>query len=514
MSETTLNIKMSISPEASQNFERYVAQDFVHPSALPEVFHFEPTGDTDQLYFKLGLYGVERAARSRVSKGRIDAFMPKHVTHWDELGINAAQRHDDAMEQEGDRFRNIIRWGNSFDTYKQQMSVQELEAFAVGTGGLDASLTSHGNEQARRMFDLMTTNQYVHVAFSNDMYRRFGNSRATLDAYGALRGKIPYFDRTDIVDGVNCGGTHDYGEAKIGVDKPLGKKDAAYEHFERSECYKFVKELHTPWGDSRLMRLLEERFRARRDPNGEVAREYYDEIGAYLHPEEISRALYGTEAQTHANVPKGNAFSPTIERLEYILENIRSLEAVEHNFNGINYDPQLQRNIMRLGVDTPIRSLRTLARQAERYPYVYGFLRTNEAVIDRYLTIVDNDIQMRAENPRCEGHFGVDPFAKYNEGDGHAEGRTIDEAKADFRSTVKLWRQWKRKQHLGRMLWETYIGTERFPVAKQTDVSFLQYTAAQLAARPESSGKSKPHLVLVEKPVIDWHGHSPLAAVA
>ena len=162
-----------------------------------------------------------------------------------------------------------------------------------------------------------------------------------------------------------------------------------------------------------------------------------------------------------------------------------ALEAIEHNFNNAAQDPELTQKLLRLGVGTLHMSLAKLMEHAEKFVFVYDFLAQNQEFIDRYASIVAEDIYKRREDPDyVNPDFAIDPFSDYPEVAGESEKITREEAKERYLAVVDHWREWRNKKHLVRSIWETHFGTHH-PLSEGVDISFMHRTARR---RREFSG--------------------------
>ena len=300
---------------AVQSPEMYAeySVDVVLPSQVPRPFEFKPSNQITDVVSNLSR---GNQANTRVSPLVIEAERPGDPVSIEDLAINIELLTSDARDQIGDKYRKVIRMGSSFDHRRATTgSPRELEALAVSTMGLDASLYLHGAEQARRMFRLFDMQQRALLYVFDDLLSVYGNSQHTLDAFNEARGILGESTPRDVKYGVLCGLKHDDGEAKIGADIPLEDKlDPRYAHMERAEATEMAQQIHVPYADQRLMELLKKRYMHDNNNGPRPTAEELAEIEGYLHPCEIVKSLHGTELQTNGNVFRGTAFH-AVERV-------------------------------------------------------------------------------------------------------------------------------------------------------------------------------------------------------
>ncbi len=473
--------------------------DRVLVSNLPEPIHIPATQDSRRLVDNLPIGDLE-APIGQVGTDEIDGMAPSgHITTINNIGIDLELLAGDARGQAGHLFTRIIRGGGTFDYHRDGRTDRQVEALAVSIIGLDGSLSSHGAEQARRMDRLVVLQQLAHLAVFQSIKAVHHNTTDAVAAYGTFRELVPNFGPRDVKYAILCALIHDYGEAKLGKDIPFElKTNPAYVALEAAACVTLATELHFPKGSPHLVEALDKRVRE--EAPGRIAADgHQPDISYYLDPREITTAIYGTEKLDHGTLARAEAFVSAVERIEYVLSGIRAFEAVEHNFQGARDDRVLRQNLLRLGVSTFYNSLDEVAKASEKFVMAYDFLAQNSATIGRYIDIVINDIDKRSKDQlgKTGGFFGSDPFSNYTQDGNRADIITAQEARQKFLAQAKFWKKWQTKQHMGRLLWETYFGTEHPLTRDNPDVSFLQYTANS----PGAAG-----YIAVRKPLRDMWG--------
>lgn len=492
-----------IDPEyqGPQSHEQYQPKiDWVAVEKLPNIERFIAHGDQTKVFDFLVpddhiMHPYNRPAEL------IEAIKPPEVIrNRHNIGIDLELLASAGRYQAGDRFRNIIRMGGSFEHRRHEMSPREFEVFAVETMGLDASLYFHGIEQARRMENGMAMQQELHQRVFSDLYAVFGSDRATVSAYNAFCHQIPNFTATDIKYGILCGFGHDYGEVKLEMDVPFElKTNKASSEFESGACVDLLNELHFPI-DGELREALDHRVAAERTDIDFQSTER-ESVKGYLHPREITNSIFGTEQLHHGDVERGVFFVKLKERIEYVLSGIRGSEAIEYNFQNIRNDQVLTQNILRLDVSTFFNSLRQIMDLSNRFVAGYDFLRQNTQSLDYYISVIKADIEARRSTDGTTGEasfFGVDPFINYSE-DPESDVITREQAKERFLLMAQAWEEWKGKDSLMKHLWETYFGTEHPLTKDNPDVSFMHKTARSLT---EVEGSQ----VAVIKGLVDMFG--------
>lgn len=479
---------MSATHELEPTFETLIKRplDWVEVSALPRVEYAQATQDPGAVLEWLD-HTTADVSNIPVKPEDIENLMPsRKITSMETIGLDFQKLAEEARILAGDKFRHVIRMGGSFDLERAAATPEEFEAYAVEAMGLDASLYFHGAEQARRMNGLMTLQQEVRQQLFADTVIAYGHTQKAVEILKEIANKLPNFTPQDVKKGVLCGLIHDYGEAKLGVDVPLElKTDPGYASYEAGACVDFATELHFPQtsNSKRQITALERRF-AREAVDIEFDDPDHDLIAASLDPHEITNAVYGTEHLHHGNVKRGEAFA-AVERMEYVLSGIRAFEAVEHNIQRINENPVVAQNLLRLGVSTFFRSLRQLMAYGEKYVFIYDFIQQNSGVIERYLSVVSDDILARWEETNVTDTtriFEVDPFIKYPPQGSESETISRNQAKNRFLETAEAWKDWRKKDHLVKKVWESYVGTDHPITADNPDVSFLQKTARDIIA--------------------------------
>lgn len=498
---TTLS-RQELEPTSEIDFRRPL--DWVDVSALPPVELKKATLDRAPVFMWLDSATSWVPNRPVSPELILDLAPPRKIVTMDDVGIDFGGLAEEARILAPEKFRHIIRMGGSFDLERAgAVSPEEFEAYAVEAMGLDASLTFHGAEQARRMNSLMTLQQEIHQKLFADTVLEYGHTEKARAVYREISSNLPNFTPQDVKRGVLCGLIHDYGEAKLGVDVPLElKNDPRYAALEAGACVDFAIELHFPNTSASERQILALRRRFQREKEDiEFNDDDYKLVAAYLDPHEISDAIFGTEQLHHGKVKRGEAFA-AVEKMEYVLSGIRALEAVEYNFQGVNENPVVAENLLRLGVSTFFRSLRPLMQHAEKLVYIYDFLEQNSGVIERYLSSICHDILVREEAISLTGAssiFGTDPFANYPPLGTDSETITRTEAKNRFLETAEAWKEWRKKDHLVKRVWESYVGADHPVTADNPDVSFLQKTAREV----ESTDNGR---VAVSKALFDMWG--------
>lgn len=477
--------------------------DTVPETHLRSQVNFTHTGDPTAIIDNLNPDRYQSRGIT-VSPQVIQAIQPplESVTA-DSIPIDFEALLADARGQEGDRFKYIIRGANRFDVYRSDKDPDQFEADAVNLLGPDMSLYLHGAHQGRRVERLMVMQQMGHRRVFGALHTAYGNTEDTVAGYRKFSTIVPNFGLNDVKYGILCGFLHDYGEAKMGIDKPLNeKRDPLYNIIERANAVAFAQEIHVPFGSSDWdilkRRYLSECHGASSPDDEELAR-----VSAHLYKDEVSRALMGTEGQVYGNVERGEAFE-AVERLEYILTALRCFEACEHDRQNIRQDPYLNQEILWLGIDSIINSLQKLTEVAEKYVAVYDFLAFNEADLDHYLGAVNADIDLReaGDGDLADTVFGMDPFIAFKPGHSHHNiSATYEQARGNFRTVTEHWQKWRKRHHIVRDVWEAFVGTDHAMGAEQEDLTFLHYTTRRRRKLSDMAGR-----IAISLPIEDQFG--------
>lgn len=492
---------MSIESRTTPEIQEIV--DTITVDRLPEPVQFIHTGDPQPILDAIGNPGFGAQTRRIGARMIRDVQPPQESITSRNVPINFEALVADARGQEGEKFKYVIRGANRLDIYRADKSLEQFEADGVNLLGPDMSLYLHGAHQARRIERLMEMQQVAHRRVFNAIHTTYGNTQATVDTYEAFKGTVPNFGYTDVKYGYLCGLKHDYGEARLKVDKPFNeKRDPLYNIIERAQAVAFANQIHVPtntedWG------ILQRRFYSDCKGGEAPTDEELAQVEMHLHPEEIAKALMGTEGQTHGNVERGLAFD-AVELMEYVLTALRCFEACQYNRQGIQQDEYLNQEIMWLGIDSMVNHLRKLTKYAEKYVAIYDFMAHNQADIDHYLSAIVGDIELRAEGEEevADLSFGVDPLSAYKPGRSHHnQGMNLQEAQQEFVAVADHWKQWKEKQHPVRHIWEAFIGTDHAMAAEQEDLTFLHYTARQRHKLVANAGR-----VAIALPIKDQFG--------
>jgi hypothetical protein len=383
----------------------------------------------------------------------------------------------------------IIRNGGSYEHHREALSPEAYEGMAVNGMGLDSSLYFHGAEQVRRATRLGQMQQAAHQIMHRTIVENYGHGAHADRIYRTFSAYVPPISHKTTEKLRVTGGTHDYGEVWIGEDRVFDRKDRSHEILEARAFVKMATRLHVPTNNPTLMRLLQRRVKSETDPRFALSADEEAEVSHLLHPVEVKRSVYKVEPS--------ELFKGTIEPWEYVLEGIRSFEAVEHNLGAIREDPILAANILRLGVSTFYNSLMVICTQAKKYVAPYDFVRQNIDTIDHYMGIMGADIRgyFAGKPGFAKDIYGFDPFTNYEQG---KEPISATEARLRLLRSAEAWKKWQTKQHIVKILWENYFGTTHDLTANNPDVSFLHYTARNTYGKRER--------VPVLKPLVDMFG--------
>ena len=472
--------------------------DTVELSDLPYVEEHVPEHDSERVLGSIYIPGA-RSIRSFISKRSAQSNAPSsEIVDIHSVGLDIERLTATARLREGQAFRKVLRMGGVFNDFQTQEGPVAAEELAVSTLGLDASLYFHGTEQARRMNRHAILQQTVLQEVWEDIAAAYGpRSKAAARAYTDVKRQVPPLSPRDVKYGILCGYVHDYGEVAIGHDVPYEEKgDAALIEHETAQAIEFASKLHYPHNDSGRVSLLRMRIDSEHFFDRELNDLLRDEVGAYLHPVEITNAIYGTEKMHHGSVIRGEVFAAT-ERTEYILSGLRAFDALEHNFEDIRSHTELAQGTLRLGVATIINSLEIMTEYASRYVATYDFLRQNSATLTRH---IQNVVDCISGEQDVEDIYGFDPFEQYKTGGRWSHVLSYEDAQAQFMRVAAQWKKWNARSSLMKTLWENYIGTTHELTARPRDVSYLQYTS-QLPIHELPDGR-----IIVRKPVIDMFG--------
>jgi hypothetical protein len=478
--------------------------DTVSERQLPNPVQFLHTGDAAPIIEDLDM-AVFAEKIQKISSQAIKEAQPRQESYSSvSVPIDFESMTADARDQAHDKFSYVVRGGNIFEIYRSTKSPAHYEADAVNLLGPDMSLYLHGAHQARRVERLMIMQQIIQPRVFNALHTEYGNTEAAAKGYERFTSIVPNFSFSDVKYGILCGYLHDYGEAKLKVDKPYHlKNDPLYNEIERAAAVDYAQQLHTPMGASQEeWDILERRFLS--DGKGATApdAEELARVAMHLYPGEISRALTGTEAQTFGNVERGLAFA-AVEKMEYVITALRAFEAVEYNRQSIQQDTYLTRQVLWLGVSSLINHVADLTKHAEKYIGVYNFIAFNTDALDRYFQFVKEDIELRARGrgELADTIFGMDPFSSYETNSSHSDSITTEQIQQRFLETSDHWDSWKDKKHMVRSVWEAFIGTDHAINSDQQDITFTHYTARQRRRVIDQSGK-----VALAVPINDQFG--------